>query len=102
VIGVLPSGDKISSLKPLGDRVLIKVGDAVAWQVAGASVVVSGRSSLCCAAMHMPSDSSCHEGQCSSCICRCLVYSACQVQLLHNLQGSSRATLCMHWLATGP
>jgi hypothetical protein len=28
VIGVLPSGDKISNLKPLGDRVLIKVGSA--------------------------------------------------------------------------
>jgi hypothetical protein len=28
VIGVLPSGDKISSLKPLGDRVLIKVRPA--------------------------------------------------------------------------
>lgn len=25
VIGVLPSGDKISTMKPLGDRVLIKV-----------------------------------------------------------------------------
>lgn len=25
VIGVMPSGDKIADLKPLGDRVLIKV-----------------------------------------------------------------------------
>jgi hypothetical protein len=30
VIGVLPSGDKISNMKPLGDRVLIKVGPAAA------------------------------------------------------------------------
>eukprot|EP00882_Tetradesmus_deserticola_P001506 GHRQ01001626.1.p1 GENE.GHRQ01001626.1~~GHRQ01001626.1.p1 ORF type:complete len:225 (+),score=99.63 GHRQ01001626.1:139-813(+) len=28
VIGVLPSGDKISSMKPLGDRVLIKCAEA--------------------------------------------------------------------------
>lgn len=26
VIGVMPAGDKIANLKPLGDRVLIKVG----------------------------------------------------------------------------
>jgi hypothetical protein len=35
VIGVLPSGDKISNMKPLGDRVLIKVRPAAAFSFSG-------------------------------------------------------------------
>jgi hypothetical protein len=28
VIGIMPEGDKIATLKPLGDRILIKVSNA--------------------------------------------------------------------------